>query len=88
MKAIQKSKCAVLFDMCESDLRACARVFHKELSALKQKGNKYNYKVVLFLAYKQGVDLKEVYPNEDKDAMLREQEAIMQSLYGNDKSLW
>ena len=88
MKAIQKSRCAVLFDMCESDLRACARFFHKELSALKQKGNKYNYKVVLFLAYKQGVDLKEVYPHEDKDAMLREQEAIMESIYGNDKSLW
>ncbi len=88
MRGIQKSKLAVLFDMSESQLRECARVFQKELRMLKQQGHKYNYKAVLFLAYKQGIDLKEIYPNEDKAAMVNEQAAIMESIYGNDKSLW
>ncbi len=88
MRGIQKSKLAVLFDMSESQLRESARVFYKELRMLKQQGHKYNYKSVLFLAYKQGIDLKEIYPNEDKAAMVNEQEAVMRSIYGNDKNLW
>ncbi len=88
MRAIQKSKLATLFDMSESALYANARFYKEELRKLKQQGNKYNYRAVLFLAYKLGVDLSEVYPGENKEAMVKEQTEIMQMLYGNEQSKW
>ncbi len=88
MKQIPKYTFAEAIGMSMSKLRAYTRKYRCELSRLKQSGNCFNYKAVLFLCWKIVVDPLEVYPDEEKQLLQKEQSQVLTYLYGDNKSNW
>lgn len=88
MKPITKADFARIIPMSPSRLRVYTQSYKEELGRLKQQGNSFNYKSVLFLCWKIVIDPIEMYPTETKENLIIEQEKVLAELYGSNKENW
>lgn len=88
MKAITKSDFKDILHISDTTLRTYTNPYKKELETLRQRGNSFNYKVVLFLCWKLVIDPIEVYPKEEKESLINEQTKVLTELYGKDQKNW
>lgn len=80
MESIPKYKFADVMKVSMTTLREYTRIYKEALTALGQRGYSFNYKAALYLCHVLVVDVCDLYPKEDKQKLIVEQQNIIREV--------